>query len=148
MIELQDQDGKTVSLEMFLGKPVVLYFYPKDDTPGCTREACEFRDITPQLEKMGVQVVGVSADPVKSHAKFAQKYQLSFPLWSDPEKKLLTEFKALGEKSLFGKKYIGILRKTVILDESGKVIKIWEKVDPLTHAQAVLAFFENRKLYT
>lgn len=148
MIELQDQEGKTVSLQLLIGKPVVLYFYPKDDTPGCTREACEFRDITPQLEKLGVQVVGVSADPVQSHAKFAQKYQLPFPLWSDPEKKLLKQFGAIGEKSMFGKKYIGIKRMTVILDAFGNRIKVWENVNPATHAQEVLAFFESRKLYT
>ena len=119
MIELHDQAGNTVSLQQLLGKPVVLYFYPKDDTPGCTKEACDFRDITPQLQKLGVQVIGVSADSVESHAKFADKYSLSFPLWSDPEKKLLTEFGAIGEKSMFGKKFLGIKRMTFILDEAG-----------------------------
>ncbi|MBP7842969.1 peroxiredoxin [Candidatus Woesebacteria bacterium] len=142
MIELHDQAGNTVSLQQLLGKPVVLYFYPKDDTPGCTKEACDFRDITPQLEKLGVQVIGVSADSVESHAKFAQKHSLPFPLWSDPEKKLLTEFGATTEKSIFGKKFIGVKRMTFVLDKSGKVIKVWENVNPLTHAQEVLDFFK------
>ncbi len=144
-LEVQDQDGKQVSLRFLLGKPVVLYFYPKDDTPGCTKEACEFRDSTSQLKNLGVQVIGVSADSVQSHAKFSEKYQLSFPLWSDPEKKLLTEFGVLAEKSLFGKKFIGIKRTTFALDEFGKIIQVWEDVKPAIHAQEVLSFFEQRK---
>ncbi len=139
-----DQIGNSVSLKQLLGKPVVLYFYPKDDTPGCTQEACEFRDITPQLKKLGVQVIGVSADSVDSHAKFAQKHDLPFPLWSDPEKKLLTELGVIVEKSFFSKVFAGIKRMTFVLDESGKVIKVWEDVKPAIHAQEVLNFFEQR----
>ncbi len=143
MIELHDQAGNTVSLQQLLGKPVVLYFYPKDDTPGCTREACDFRDITPQLQKLGVQVIGVSADSVESHARFAQKYSLPFPLWSDPEKKLLTELGVVADKSFFGKVFVGMKRMTFVLDEAGKVIKVWENVKPAIHAKEVLSFFEQ-----
>lgn len=143
-ITLFNQNGEKASLRDLLGKPVVLYFYPKDDTPGCTKEACEFRDHNEELEKLGVQVVGVSADSVKSHAQFTEKYQLSFPLWSDPEKKLIQAFGVLVEKSMFGKKYMGIARSTFILDENGKIIQVWSKVDPKEHAQEVLEFFTKK----
>lgn len=142
-ITVQNQIGEDVSLEDLLGKPVVLYFYPKDDTPGCTKEACEFRDYNEDLEKLGVQVIGVSADSVKSHVKFIDKYQLSFPLWSDPEKKLIEAFGVLVEKSMFGKKYMGIARSTFILDEDGKIIQVWPKVDPRVHAREVLDFLQK-----
>lgn len=145
-ITVADQKGKSVSLKDLLGAPVVLYFYPKDDTPGCTREACEFRDYNSELQKLKVQVIGVSADSVVSHQKFSEKYALPFPLWSDPEKKLLEAFGAIGEKSMFGKKYIGIKRMTVALDENGTVIQIWQKVTPSTHAKEVVKFFKNRAL--
>ena len=144
-IIVQNQVGTEVSLDMLLGKPTVVYFYPKDDTPGCTKEACEFRDYNAELQQLGVQVVGVSADSILSHTKFIEKYVLPFPLWSDPEKKLIQAFGVLVEKSMFGKKYKGILRATFILDENGKVIQIWSKVDPKIHAKEVLDFFINRK---
>ena len=146
-IEVLDQNEKVVSLKQLLGKPVVLYFYPKDNTPGCTKEACEFRDFTTELQELGVQVIGVSADSSKSHLGFMQKYELPFPLWSDSEKKLMEAFGVLGEKSMFGKKYIGILRTTFAINELGEIMHVWEKVSPSGHAQEVFNFFTNRKAH-
>jgi peroxiredoxin Q/BCP len=143
-IKVTAQDDSEVSLRDMLGKPVVLYFYPKDNTPGCTKEACSFRDFNTELQELGIQVIGVSADSVKSHNNFFEKHTLNFPLWSDPEKKLLEAFGALGEKSMFGKKYIGIIRSTFALDESGKVIQVWPKVKVANHTQEVIEFFKSR----
>lgn len=137
-----DTSGE-VSLSDILGKPTVIYFYPKDNTPGCTKEACGFRDYNNELKKLGFQVIGVSADSVKSHQNFAEKHKLNFELWSDPEKKLLEAFGALGEKKMFGKTFLGIKRTTFLLDKKGKIIKVWKTVNTATHAQDVLEFAKN-----
>ena len=126
---LKDQDGKSVSLSQFKGKQsVVLYFYPKDDTPGCTKEACGFRDFNQELKKLGVAVLGVSADGGDSHQKFIGKYKLNFPLLSDPDRKLMTAYGAYGEKMMYGKKTVGVIRSTVLIGKDGKVKKHWARV--------------------
>ena len=142
-IEILDQDGKPTSLSKLLGKPAVIYFYPKDNTPGCTKEACSFRDFNTELQNLGVQVIGISGDSPKSHIKFSEKHELNFKLWSDQERKLILAFGALGEKSMFGKVYSGIKRMTFALDKNGKIIKIWPNVKAQDHAQEVLNFFKE-----
>jgi thioredoxin-dependent peroxiredoxin len=138
-----DESGKFISLKSLLGKYVVLYFYPRDNTPGCTAEACDFRDANSELQKMGVQVIGVSKDSLKSHEKFSNKHNLNFPLWSDPDHKLLEEFGAWGQKNRFGKIYMGIIRSTFIINPKGEIIKSWEKVKVKTHTQEVLDFLKE-----
>lgn len=134
------QTGETVSLAQFRGKQVVvLYFYPKDDTPGCTREACAFRDEWAALQKVGVAVLGVSTDPVKSHAKFAEKYQLPFPLLADEDRKIVTAYGVWGEKTFMGRKYQGTHRVTFLIGKDGRIRHIWDKVKPEAHAAEVLA---------
>ena len=137
---LKDQDGKPVSLGQFKGEQnVVLYFYPKDDTPGCTKEACGFRDSWKELQKRGVAVVGVSPDSGESHQKFAKKYRLPFPLLSDPDKKAMTAYGAWGEKVLYGKKTTGVIRSTVWIGPDGKVRRHWARVAKAEdHPAAVL----------
>jgi peroxiredoxin Q/BCP len=125
---LKDANGKAVSLKDFAGKHVILYFYPKDDTPGCTKEACGFRDDWQTLQKMGVVVLGVSADSEESHRKFAAKYHLPFPLLSDPDRKVMEKYGAYGEKMLYGKKTTGVIRSTVWIGPDGKVKKHWARV--------------------
>jgi peroxiredoxin Q/BCP len=125
---LEDQSGKTVKLSDFKGKTVVLYFYPKDDTPGCTKEACGFRDAWSDLKKKGVVVLGVSADGAASHSKFAAKYKLPFPLLSDPDRAVMTKYGAYGEKMMYGKKVTGVIRSTVWIGPDGKVKKHWARV--------------------
>jgi peroxiredoxin Q/BCP len=139
-------DGKTISLSDFAGKRFVLYFYPKDDTPGCTIEACGFRDKLPDFSALGVPVVGVSADDGKSHAKFASKHGLKFSLLSDIGGKVCKEFGVWQEKSLFGKKFTGIARTTFIIGKDGKVEKVFEKVNPLGHERQVLAWIKARRI--
>jgi thioredoxin-dependent peroxiredoxin len=137
---LTDADGKKVSLGDFAGKHVILYFYPKDDTPGCTKEACGFRDSWKELGRLGVVVLGVSADDAASHRKFADKYRLPFPLLSDPERKVMEKYGAYGEKVLYGKKTIGVIRSTVWIGPDGKVKKHWRKVASAEkHPDQVLA---------
>ena len=131
--------GRTVSLEGYKGKPFILYFYPKADTPGCTKEACAFEEALPQLGHIGVTVIGVSKDPMKAIEKFAAKYNLTFPLASDPEGAVIEAYGAWQEKSMYGKKYMGIERSTVLVDKAGKVAKIWPKVKVEGHAAEVLA---------
>ena len=126
--KLTDADGKTVTLADFAGKDLVLYFYPKDDTPGCTKEACGFRDAWSELKKRGVVVVGVSPDGAASHQKFAANYKLPFTLLSDPDKKAMTAYGAWGEKMLYGKKKIGVIRSTTWIGKDGKVKKHWARV--------------------
>jgi thioredoxin-dependent peroxiredoxin len=135
---LEDNEGNPVSLKDFAGKKVVVYFYPKDDTPGCTKEACSFRDNYDAILAKGAVVVGISADSVKSHSGFKKKYDLPFYLLSDPEKKVIQLFGAWGEKSMYGKTYEGILRSTFILDGTGKVIKVYPTVKPAEHAEEIL----------
>jgi peroxiredoxin Q/BCP len=135
---LEDQSGKTVKLSDFKGKTVVLYFYPKDDTPGCTREACAFRDEHSALKKEGAVVLGVSPDSSPSHAKFAGKYKLPFPLLADTDHAVSEKFGAWGEKSLYGRKFMGITRSTFLIDASGKVARVWPKVKVDGHVDQVL----------
>ncbi len=135
---LNDSDGKAHTLSTYLGKKVVLYFYPRDDTPGCTTEACNFRDDQKTFAKKNVVVIGVSGDTEISHKKFSEKYDLSFTLLSDPNKEVIKKYGAWGEKSLYGKKYEGILRITYLIDEKGKIIKVFPKVSPKEHAKEIL----------
>ncbi len=135
---LADQDGKTHSLKDCLGKKVVLYFYPKDNTPGCTKEACSFRDEIAFFKKNDTIIFGVSADSVKSHKNFSEKFSLPFPLLSDESKKMIEAYGVWKEKSMYGKKYMGIERTTVIIDEKGKVKKIFAKVKVEGHTEEVL----------
>lgn len=125
---LTDAAGKKVSLADFAGKDLVLYFYPKDDTPGCTKEACGFRDAWKQIQKLGAVVVGVSPDSGATHQKFASKYKLPFPLLSDPDKKVMEKYGAFGEKMMYGKKVTGVIRSTVWIGPDGKVKKHWARV--------------------
>ena len=137
-IVIQDQNDQPISLRELLGKWVVLYFYPRDNTPGCTTEACSFRDANQELKKLGVAVIGVSKDSAKSHQKFTQDHKLNFPLWSDPNHALLEAFGAWGEKKFMGKVFMGILRSSFLIDPQGAIFKTWEKVTPNDHATEVL----------
>jgi thioredoxin-dependent peroxiredoxin len=125
---LADANGKSVSLADFAGKTLIIYFYPKDDTPGCTKEACGFRDGWSELKKLGAVVVGVSADSGESHKKFIAKYNLPFPLLSDPDRKMMKAYGAYGEKMMYGKKTIGVIRSTVWIGPDGIVKKHWAKI--------------------
>ena len=136
---LADKSGKDVSLSDYLGKKVVLYFYPKDNTPGCTRQACAFAGLYQEFEKKGVQVIGISKDSVTSHQKFAEKYNLPFVLLSDPEKVAIEAYGVWQGKKMCGKVSMGVVRTTFIIDESGNIEKIMEKVKPDTNAQEILA---------
>lgn len=136
--ELPSDGGETVRLSDFRGKKVVLYFYPKDDTSGCTTEACEFRDRMPKITRRGAVVLGVSPDGVESHKKFKAKYDLPFALLADPDHSVAEAYGAWGEKKMYGKTYEGILRTTVVIDEQGKIAELFEKVKPKGHGDAVL----------
>lgn len=142
-INVLNEKGEKTSLQQTLGKYLVLYFYPRDNTPGCTTEACSFRDANKQLQELGVQVIGVSKDSLTSHEKFTEKHSLNFPLWSDTEHALLEAFGAWKEKKMFGKIYMGIVRSTFIIDPQGKIIKTWEKVKVKTHTDEVLEFLKE-----
>jgi len=126
-------------------KLLALYFYPKDNTPGCTKEACSLRNGWNELKKQGISVVGVSPDSEESHKKFSSMYSLPFPLISDKDKNLLKKYNAWGKKKLYGKEYEGVLRKTFIIDKSGKIIHIIDKVDTENHAQQILNFLKIRE---
>ncbi len=136
--ETIDQDGNSVKLDDFKGKKVVLYFYPKDDTPGCTKEACAFRDNLPKFDKLNVEVLGVSVDNQKKHKKFADKYELSFKLLVDEEKIIVQKYKVWGLKKMMGREYMGTNRVTYIIDENGKIMKVYPKVKPEKHAEEIL----------
>lgn len=140
---LKNSDGKTVKLSDFKGKKVVLYFYPRDMTPGCTTEACNFRDDYSALQKKGVEVIGVSADDVASHKKFADKYSLPFTLVSDPEHAMIEKYGAWAEKSMYGKKYWGVARITYLIDEEGKIAHVFPKVKPDTHSQEIIGILDS-----
>lgn len=140
----KDQDGNKVKLSDYKGKRVVLYFYPKDDTPGCTKEACSFRDADDVFNKKGIKVFGVSTDDEKSHQKFISKFQLPFDLLADTDKKIVEKYGVWGEKSMYGKKYMGTIRKTFLIDEQGKIAKIFDKVKVAEHADEVLEAFGER----
>lgn len=131
--------GESVSLKDFRGKKVVLYFYPKDNTPGCTTEACDFRDHAKELDDRNAVVLGVSPDSVKSHDKFKAKFELPFPLVSDPDHAIAEAYGVWQEKSMYGKKYMGIVRSTFLIDEKGKISDVWEKVKVKGHVADVLS---------
>jgi peroxiredoxin Q/BCP len=137
--ELTSDSGETVSLASLRGKPVVLYFYPKDDTPGCTAQACGIRDAWGEFARAGAVVLGVSPDDAASHATFKEKYGLQFPLLADPDHAVAEEYGVWGEKHLYGKTYMGIVRSTFVIDADGNVTKVMRKVKPDTHADDVLA---------
>jgi thioredoxin-dependent peroxiredoxin len=136
---LPNQTGEMVSLASLRGKPVVLYFYPKDDTPGCTKEACSFRDAWRELQAKGVVVLGVSKDSVRDHQKFAEKYGLPFPLLADESTEVSQKYGTWGEQSFMGQKYMGVARKTFYIRPDGTIGYVWEKVKPDGHAEEVLA---------
>lgn len=135
---LQDQDGTPVSLSDFKGKKVVLYFYPKDNTPGCTRQACAFASAYDEFSAKGVAVIGISRDSVSSHKKFSEKYSLPFILLSDPDHTVIEQYSVWQEKKLYGKISMGIARTTFVIDENGKITKIMPKVKPDTNAAEIL----------
>ena len=134
-----DQDGDEVALRDFKGKKVVLYFYPKDDTPGCTKEACSFRDGWSKFRRKGVAVLGVSVDDEKSHRKFADKFSLPFALLADTDREIVKAYGVWGEKSMYGRKYMGTHRVTYLVNEKGRIAAVWPKVKPDEHAEEVLA---------
>ena len=140
---LPDGNGDTVSLSDVQGKWVVLYFYPRDNTPGCTKEACSFRDAYPTYEAQSVVVLGVSTDDAKAHTKFSTKYSLPFPLLTDADGSMATTYDSYGLKKFMGKEFMGIFRKTFIVDPDGKIAKIYPKVKPDGHADQVWADLET-----
>jgi peroxiredoxin Q/BCP len=136
---LADQDGKKVSLKDFAGRPVVVYFYPADDTPGCTKEACQFNDNLRAFTRAKVVVIGISPDGAEKHVKFRSKYGLKFPLLSDPDHKVMEKYGAYGEKTLYGKKTVGVIRSTFLIGADGKIARAWHHVRADGHAEKVLA---------
>jgi len=136
--EMPASGGRTVRLSDYAGKPLLLYFYPKADTPGCTKEACAFQEALPQLGHLGLDVIGVSKDPMKPIEKFAAKYNLTFPLASDETGDVTERYGCWAEKSMYGKKYMGIERTTFLIDKAGKIARIWRKVSVTGHAADVL----------
>lgn len=139
LFTLKDQNGEKVALKDFRGRVVVIYFYPKDDTPGCTKEACGFRDLWKYYQKADIVVLGISPDSPERHRQFMNKYKLPFSLLSDPEKKVMEKYGAWGEKMMYGKKVVGVIRSTVWVDAKGKVVKHWRKVPKAAdHPEKVL----------
>ena len=136
--KLKNQDEETISLSGLKGKPVVLYFYPKDDTPGCTKEACNFRDEFPKFGKLKAEIIGISTDSVKSHKKFAEKYGLPFNLLADEKKQVVQEYGVWKEKNMYGRKYMGIERTTFIINSDGKITNIFPKVKVDEHNKEVM----------
>lgn len=139
-ISVLNDANEKISLRDFFGSYFVIYFYPKDNTPGCTTEACEFRDFNSDIKRLGVNILGISKDTVESHIKFKDEHKLNFELLSDPDARLIKAFGVLKEKSLFGKTFLGIQRSTFVINPNGKIIKVWEKVSPKGHAQEVYDF--------
>ncbi len=139
-----DQNGNPVKLSEYKGKKVVLYFYPKDDTPGCTKEACSFRDADDVYNSKGIKVFGVSTDDEKSHQKFISKFQLPFDLLADTDKSIVESYGVWGEKSMYGKTYMGTTRKTFLIGEDGRIAKIFDKVNVEQHADEVLQAFGQK----
>jgi len=135
---LPDQNGITHTLTQYKGKWVVLYFYPKDDTPGCTKEACNFRDASGDYQKLGAIILGVSKDSVVSHKKFADKYHLNFPVLSDESTKVIKAYDAWGEKKFMGRTFAGVLRTTYLIGPDGNVFKVYKNVNPLAHSSEIL----------
>ena len=141
---LVDQDGNKQALKDQAGKKVVIFFYPKDDTPGCTKESCAFRDLSGEFEALNTIVWGISPDDESSHTQFRDKYDLSFPLLCDPKKKVMEKYGAYGEKMMYGKKVVGVIRSTVIVDEKGKVLKHYKRVQRAgDHPAKVLEFLQG-----
>jgi thioredoxin-dependent peroxiredoxin len=138
-ISATDQFGNKISLSDYAGSKVILYFYPKDDTPGCTAEACNLRDNYSALLEKGIKIIGVSADNTKSHVKFTEKYSLPFPLIPDTDKKIVQDYGVWGRKKFMGREFDGILRTTFVISEDGHILKIFEKVDTKDHTNQVLA---------
>ncbi len=136
--KLKNQDAKLISFSDLKGKPIVLYFYPKDDTSGCTKEACNFRDEFPKFGKMKAEIIGISADSVESHKKFAEKYKLPFNLLADDKKEVVEKYGVWKEKNMYGRKYMGIERTTFIIDANGKISKIFPKVKVDDHNKEVM----------
>lgn len=134
---LIDQNGATITLSSLSGKPAVLYFYPKDETPGCTVEACEFRDIYSEFNKLDCNIYGISPDDANSHQKFIDNHSLPFTLLCDPDKKMIQEYGAWGEKNMYGKKSMGIIRSTFLIDKDGTLLKKWTNVKAKGHAEKV-----------
>ncbi|HUS34495.1 MAG TPA: thioredoxin-dependent thiol peroxidase [Verrucomicrobiae bacterium] len=141
--ETRTASGETIRLADLKGKDVVLYFYPKDDTPGCTKEACGFRDAYKDFQKRGAIVLGVSPDPAKAHDKFTNKFNLPFPLLLDEEKKIINAYGVWGQKTFMGRKYMGVYRVTFLIGKDGRIKKIWPDVKPEHHASEVLAAIEE-----
>ena len=138
-----NHEGKEISLHQFKGKKIILYFYPKDNTPGCTAEACNLNDNIAVLTQKGFVVIGISPDSPESHQKFIAKFNLQFLLIADPEKNILSQYEAYGEKIMYGKTVVGVLRKTYIIDEQGNIIKIIKKVDTKNHTEQILKYLEK-----
>ncbi len=136
-------DGKTTSLKDYAGRKLVLYFYPKDDTPGCTKEACSFRDNLPHFEKIDAAILGVSKDTIEKHGKFIKKFSLNFPLASDEDGSVCDAYGTWGEKSLYGRKYMGIDRATFLIGPDGKIANIWRKVKVDGHTEEVMAAIKD-----
>lgn len=139
-----NQNGETVKLSDFTGKRVVLYFYPKDDTPGCTKQACSLRNSFAVFEAKGIKIFGISTDDEKSHRKFIEKYSLPFDLLADADKEIVNLYGVYGEKTNYGKKYMGVNRTTFLIDETGKIVKIFKKVKVEEHADEVLSAFAEK----
>ncbi|MBT6843587.1 MAG: thioredoxin-dependent thiol peroxidase [Candidatus Melainabacteria bacterium] len=137
-IKLQDQTGETVNLQDFEGSYVIIFFYPKDMTPGCTTEACSFKDNMARLTKLGVQILGISCDDITKHEKFADKYKLKYPLLADIDKKVVEKYGVWVEKNMYGKKYMGIQRDSFLIDPKGKIVKHYVKVKPAEHVSQVI----------
>jgi peroxiredoxin Q/BCP len=141
---LEGSDGKKHSLKDYAGKKVIIYFYPKDNTPGCTKESCGFRDLNKKISGLNAVVLGVSKDSLKSHDKFISDFNLPFVLLSDPDTSMMKKYSAFGEKVLYGKTSLGTIRSTVVIDEKGKVVKHWRKVPKAeAHPQKVLEFLRS-----
>ena len=142
---VKDDQGNSVTLKDLRGKKVVLYFYPKDDTPGCTKEACDFRDNLGRIHRKDAIVLGVSPDSEKKHQKFKTKYELTFPLLADEDKKIVTDYDVWKEKSMYGRKYMGVVRTTFIIDEQGRIAKIFPKVSVTGHVEEVMNALDEVK---
>lgn len=142
-VTVTDIDGKPVTLESFLGNYLVIYFYPKDETAGCTIEACELRDFNSEIEKLGAKVIGISKDKVRSHQKFRDNHKLNFTLLSDPDAALMKAFGIWIEKTFWGKKYMGTDRATFIVDPEGKIVHLWSNVMPLGHGKQVFEYLKT-----
>ena len=136
--KLQDSEGKVYSLEEYQGKTIVVYFYPKDDTPGCTKEACSFRDDYSAFKEAGVEIIGISPDTIESHQKFSEKYDLPFTLLADPDHKVSEAYEVWGQKKSFGREYEGVFRTTFIIGPESKIKRVFENVKPSDHSQEVL----------